>query len=283
MKTFASALLLANAASALLVKDASHPLNDRPSEEACNQIVSLVDQNFPGWTNATWWSYIQAKLPAEAGPITQEEYCSSYHGCKALIDCDAAEDLKQCFDNHQAKAPCQVQTAANNDAQVNADSSCGTTSEDQGLCDSSSSCGTTEDCDELAQINADSSCGTISEENGWCTDSDTTSCNTADESQGLCTNDLAQIAEDGSGDPTGGNPTDGAGGDGQNDDEGNNVPHPDACEAIKELLATGVDNWDEFYAEIPEEYRPVTEDEVVGAAIRCKVWNDAWVYPPSDD
>jgi hypothetical protein len=70
MKTFASALLLARAATVTALSMTSHPVDTRPSEQECNQIVGLVESDFPGWTDAGWWSYIEAKLPAEADGTT---------------------------------------------------------------------------------------------------------------------------------------------------------------------------------------------------------------------
>ena len=66
------------------------------------------------------------------------------------------------------------------------------------------------------------------------------------------------------------------GDDGSDNDSDNGEPHPEACAQIKALLATGVTNWDDFYAQIPDEYKPVSEDEVVGAAKKCGEWNNAW-------
>lgn len=96
---------------------------------------------------------------------------------------------------------------------------------------------------------------------------------------------MAQIASDDDGDAgdegygsDGGNDgsTSPVGNDGTDNDSDNGEPHPDACASIKAVLASGIDNWDDFYAQIPDEYKPVSEDEVVGAAKKCGEWNNAW-------
>jgi hypothetical protein len=223
-----------------------------------------------------------------------------------LIECNEAADLMQCFEEKNASAPCQVHTE--DFAQVEAEYSCGTTDADQGLCDPSS-CTNSSSCDELAQIEAEYSCGTTEADQGLCDPSSCTnssdcdelaqieaeySCGTTEADQGLCdlsscTNssdcdELAQIANGDDGDagdegysPTGGsNPPVGDDGSDNDNDSDNGEPHPDACAAIKRVLASGVSSWDEFYLQIPDDLKPVSEDEVVGAAKKCGEWTNAW-------